>query len=58
MKNHELHNHPMTEERENIPSDKVIVDREFANLFSTYENYLGHIIVSKNEYLKLKQVRL
>ena len=54
MKKHELHNHPMTEERENIPPDKVIVDAKFAPLFSSYEKYFGHIIVSKEEYLKLK----
>ena len=49
MKKHELHNHPMTEERENIPPDKVIVDAKFAPLFSSYEKYFGHIIVSKEE---------
>ena len=26
---HELHNHPMTEYRENIPRDKVFIDKEF-----------------------------
>lgn len=53
---HELHNHPMTEYRENIPEDKVLVDKEFGWLFSQIWEYWddNHVIVPRSEFDKLK----
>lgn len=55
---HCLHNHPALEIRFGVPDDKVIVDAEFINKFETCslkteDGLRGHIIVSKEEYLKL-----
>lgn len=55
---HQLHNHPVTEEREGIASDKVLVDKCFAGLFENIEPYWddNHVIVSKETYLAIKKV--
>lgn len=49
---HELHNHPITEYRENIPKTKVLVDKEFGRLFSQTWEYWddNHVIVLKSEF--------
>lgn len=53
---HELHNHPMTEYRENIPRDKVFIDKDFEKLFSQTWEYWddNHVIVLRSEFDKLK----
>ena len=54
----ELHRHPVTEQRDHIPEDKVIVDSEFKDRFSSYIRYYGnHILVSKAEYHKLTGIK-
>lgn len=55
-KYHELHNHPMTEQREGIDAENVLVDKEFEELFSQSCEYWDgkHIIVSRSEYEELK----
>lgn len=55
---HLLSNHPITEMREGIPSDKVVVDEQYKDLFSSYEPYGVHIVVSKREYLNIKAMRV
>lgn len=54
---HELHNHPMTEYRGNIPKDKVLVDKEFRRLFSQTWEYWddNHVIVLRSEFDKLRK---
>ena len=52
---HVLHNHPKSEWKLNIPIHKVIVDEEFAGLFSIHwmlEEKPGHIVVNKDEFIK------
>ena len=48
--------HPMTEYRENIPRDKVFIDKEFEKLFSQTWEYWddNHVIVLRSEFDKLK----
>jgi len=50
-----IHNHPMAEQRENIPKDKVLVDVRFKEKFSKSFPYWdsNHIIVLRCEYEKL-----
>lgn len=54
---HELHNHPITESRECIPKNKVLIDKEFVSLFEKTEEYwdTNHVIVDRKEYDKIKQ---
>lgn len=54
-KHHELHNHPVTEMREGIDSEKVLVDIEFKELFSEVWEYWDnkHVIVLRREYEEL-----
>lgn len=56
MRVQELHNHPVTEMREGIPKNKVLVDPEFAHLFRKtwdyWDNY--HVIVRRSEYESIK----
>lgn len=52
---HEMHNHPMTEERDGIPKDKVIVDEQFRSLYAKFDWYYGnHIVVLRSDYENLK----
>lgn len=53
---HEMHTHPITEEREHIQKDKVLVDAEFKSLFTHifpwYDN--THIVVYRKDFEELK----
>ncbi len=54
---HGLHNHPITEEREGIPPDMVIVDTMFKGLFSQWWEYWdpNHVMVLRSEYENFKK---
>lgn len=50
MKDKMLHTHPMMEILLNLPSDKVIIDRDFTGYFKSWDVIPGaenHIIVDK-----------
>ena len=52
-----LHRHPVIEQRYSL-DDKVIVDEEFKDLFSSYRYVdLQHILVSIAEYHNLKGIK-
>ena len=52
---HEMHNHPMTEEKDGIPKDKVIVDEQFRSLYTKFDwYYRNHIVVYRSDYEALK----
>lgn len=53
----ELHDHPLTEEREGIPKNKVLIDREFKYLFKHAEVYWdrSHVVVDRDEYNNIKK---
>lgn len=56
MKEKRLHTHPNMERMLNIPPDKVIIDRDFANCFKSCNAIPGaekHIIVDKIEFEKV-----
>jgi hypothetical protein len=52
---HRLHRHIIRECRENIPENKVLVDREFESLFSIAFSYNDpeHVLVYKEDFEKL-----
>lgn len=52
-----LHSHPVTEQRDGIAKNKVLVDKEFEFLFNRVFTYWDeeHILVSRDEFNTIKK---